>query len=191
MESQVKPLRADARRNRARVLTAAETVLARDGRDASMRQIAAEAEVGLGTIYRQFPTKEALLAAIITERTRELLADAAEAAAGTTDPGTAFFALFTRIVDHSIHKRMLFDALGDAAAEVKAAMAPTQQAMRRALAEALDRAQAGQAVRTDLELPELIELLTAGCLAAERNQWSDATRDRTLGFIFDGLRPRR
>jgi AcrR family transcriptional regulator len=67
-----RPLRADARRNRERVLAAARDVLAEQGLDAQMDQIAAAAGVGVGTVYRHFPTKEALVAALVADRWRSL-----------------------------------------------------------------------------------------------------------------------
>ena len=84
MNSEARPRRADAARNRERVLASAEAVLARDGLSASMRAIAADAGVGLGTIYRNFPTQEALYQAIIVRRTEALIAEAAELAAHRT-----------------------------------------------------------------------------------------------------------
>jgi len=72
MTEEAKPLRADARRNRARVLEAAEAVLARDGSAASIRAVAQQAGVGLGTIYRHFPTREALYEAILVDRLQRL-----------------------------------------------------------------------------------------------------------------------
>jgi AcrR family transcriptional regulator len=71
-----RPLRADARRNRASVIAAAELVLARDGMSASMREIARQAGVWLATVYRQFPTKAALYETITRDRVQRLLARA-------------------------------------------------------------------------------------------------------------------
>jgi AcrR family transcriptional regulator len=75
VSGEARPRRADAARNRERVLAAAEAVLARDGLSASMRGVAAEAGVGLGTIYRNFPTQEALYQAVRADlRMPEVLA---------------------------------------------------------------------------------------------------------------------
>jgi AcrR family transcriptional regulator len=183
----MRPLRADAQRNRARVLEAAEAVLARDGLSASMRAIAEEAGVGLGTIYRQFPNQGALYQAIIVERMERLIAEARVLVAAD-DAGSAFFDFFTRVVVISTQKKALADILADAGIDPKAGMSHVGQDMRDAIEALLTRAQRAGAVRDDVEMPELLALLAGACLAAERNQWSTELRSRTLTFLFDGLR---
>jgi AcrR family transcriptional regulator len=185
---EARPLRADAQRNRARVLEAAEAVLARDGLSASMRAVAEQAGVGLGTIYRHFPTQEALYQAIIIERTQRLIAEADTLAVGE-DPGAAFFGYFDRIVETSTQKKALADVLADAGIDPKDGMSHLAGDMRNAVKSLLTRAQRAGAVRRDLHMPELMALLAATCMAAERNQWSPELRTRTLAFVFDGLRP--
>src|SRR3954454_9994861 len=75
-----RPLRADARRNRERVLTAAREVFAEHGREAQMDDVARRAAVGVGTVYRHFPTKEALIDALVAEAFERLLGVAKEQA---------------------------------------------------------------------------------------------------------------
>jgi AcrR family transcriptional regulator len=183
-----KPLRADAQRNRARVLEAAETVLARDGRSASMRTIAEHAGVGLGTIYRQFPSQEALYQAIIVERMQRLIAEAHDLLTAP-DPGPAFFGFFTRVVETSIQQKVLADVLADAGIDPKAGAPQIGRDLRSATEALLTRAQRAGALREDLHTPELWALLTAACLAAEHNQWDHQLRTRTLAIMFDGMRP--
>jgi AcrR family transcriptional regulator len=181
-------MRADAQRNRVRVLEAAEEVLAAEGLSASMRTIAERAGVGLGTIYRHFPTQEALYQAIIVERMQRLV-DEASTLLTAPDPGVSFFTFFTRIVESATRKKALADALADAGIDPKAGMADISRGMRHAVEGLLSRAQHAGAVRQDLQMPELLALLAAASLAAERNQWSDELRDRALTIMFDGLRP--
>jgi AcrR family transcriptional regulator len=188
MSSENRPRRADAERNRERVLASAEAVLARDGLSASMRAIAAHAGVGLGTIYRNFPTQEALYQAIIVRRTEALIAEAAGLAAAP-DPGQAFFGYFTRIVEHATRVKAMTDLLAEAGIDPKSGMADVGRDMRHAVQVLLARAQHAGQVRPDLELPELMALLAATCLAAEHSQWDARLRTRTLAIVFDGMRP--
>ncbi|MBO2454384.1 TetR/AcrR family transcriptional regulator [Actinomadura barringtoniae] len=84
-----RPLRADARRNRERIMASAGVLFARRGREAQMEEIAAHAGLGIGTLYRHFPTKQDLLTAMVRERFRGM-ADIARRAAEISDPGEAF-----------------------------------------------------------------------------------------------------
>lgn len=177
-------MRADARRNRARVLEAAEVVLARDGLSASMREIAALAGVGVGTIYRQFPAKEDLYRAIVVDRMRRL-AERADELASASDPGAAFFEYFTTIVEDSTVKKVFVDALTAAGIDAKAGTPD----IRGSIETLLVRAQEAGAVRRDVGMAELLALLSATCLAAQHNGWDEGLRTRTLAIVFDGLRP--
>lgn len=188
VDSEARPQRADAARNRERVLASAEAVLARDGLSASMRAIAADAGVGLGTIYRNFPTQEALYQAIIVRRTKALIGGAADLA-GAPDPGQAFFGYFTRVVEHAMRTKAIADLLARAGIDPKSGMAGIGDDMRHAVGALLARAQQAGAVRPDLRLPELMAILTAACLAAEHSQWDAQLRARTLAIMFDGMRP--
>ncbi|MFC9399222.1 TetR/AcrR family transcriptional regulator [Streptomyces sp. NPDC057027] len=188
MTEEAKPLRADARRNRARVLEAAEAVLARDGVAASMRAVAQEAGVGLGTIYRHFPTRETLYEAILVARMERLI-EHTPALREAEDAGAAFFGFFTDIVDNATRMRALADVLADAGIDAKAGLSEVGSAVRSAIETLLIRAQQEGAVREDLRMPELLTLLGAVCMAAERQQWEPELRDRTLGVVFDGCRP--
>jgi AcrR family transcriptional regulator len=190
MSDQARPLRADAERNRERVLASAEVVLARDGLSASMRAIAARAGVGLGTIYRNFPTQEALYQAIIVRRTNALIAEAAEPSRAE-DPGEAFFGYFTRIVEHAMRMKAMADVLAEAGIDPKSGMGDVRRDMRHAVQALLERAQQADAIRPDLRMPELMALLAATCMAAERSQWNTQLRARTLAIVFDGMRPQR
>jgi AcrR family transcriptional regulator len=187
MNGEARPQRADAARNRERVLASAETVLARDGLSASMRAIAAEAGVGLGTIYRNFPTQEALYQAIIVRRTEALIAEAGERA-DALDPGQAFFGYFTSVVEHAMRTKAMADLLTRAGIDPKSGMAEVGRDMRQAVEVLLERAQLAGAVRADLRMPELMALLTAACLAAEHSQWDTQLRTKALAIVFDGMR---
>jgi AcrR family transcriptional regulator len=183
-----RPRRVDAERNKERVLSSAEAVLARDGLSASMRAIAAEAGVGLGTIYRNFPTQEALYQAIIIRRMKALIEEAASLSAAQ-DPGQAFFGYFSAVVEHAMRTKAIADLLATAGIDPKSGMADVSRDMRQAVEALLARAQRAGAVRPDLRMPELMALLAAACLAAEHNQWDTRLRTSTLAIVFDGMRP--
>jgi AcrR family transcriptional regulator len=182
-----KPLRADARRNRALVLETAEAVFTAKGIAASTEEIARQAGVGIGTVFRHFPTKEALLEAIIVGRLRRL-ADEAESLSTADDPGAALFAFFTRAVDQSSTKIAFVDALASSGVDVDDAIAEVGHDLRQAMGRLLSRAQRAGAVRDDVGVNELIALLAGTSRAAEFAGWDRDTTARTLAVVFDGLR---
>jgi AcrR family transcriptional regulator len=182
-----KPLRADARRNRALVLETAEAVFAAKGISASTEEIARRAGVGVGTVFRHFPTKEALLEAIIIGRLRRLAGEA-DSLAAADDPGAAFFAFFTQAVGQSATKIAFVDALAGAGVDVDNAISQVGQDLHRALDRLLARAQHAGAVRDDVGVTEVIALLAGISRAAEQAAWDDTTTTRTLTIVFDGLR---
>jgi AcrR family transcriptional regulator len=182
-----RPLRADALRNRAKVLEAAETVFAARGTSASTEEVAREAGVGIGTVFRHFPTKEALLEAVFVAQLRRLAGEA-EALASAEDPGEAFFAFFARVVGHAATKNAFSAALTEAGIDVQETAAETGQELKRALAALLGRAQEAGAVRGDVGLAEVMTLLVGASQAAERVGGDHAVRDRALSVVFDGLR---
>src|SRR5689334_9020112 len=115
--------RADALRNRAKLLEAAEAVFAARGPAASTEEIATAAGVGAGTLFRHFPTKEALLEAIVIGRLRNLV-DQAAALTSDPDPGRAFFVFFERMVEHASKKKAFTEALSGAGVDVKSVVEP-------------------------------------------------------------------
>jgi AcrR family transcriptional regulator len=181
-----RPLRADARRNRAALLNAAADVFATKGVTAATEEVARAAGVGIGTLFRHFPTKEALLEAVYRARLRSL-ADEARALATADDPGEALIGFFRDTVATSGPKLALTDALAAAGIELRPADVAEARALGDALRVLLVRAQKTEAVRADLGLRELIALLV-GASSAVRFADNDAVRARTIEVIMDGLR---
>jgi AcrR family transcriptional regulator len=181
--------RADARRNRARVLAAAEEIFTTVGPGASTEEIARLAGVGVGTVFRHFPTKEALLEAVYVERFRQLTAEAA-ALASHDDPGAAFFTFFTSAVNQSARKSALATALADAGVDIKGMQTAVAIDLRHALQGLLLRAQAAGAVRADIGVADLIALLVGASRAIEQGGQDQTVQRRTLDVICDGMRPR-
>src|SRR3954471_9683973 len=104
--------RADAVRNRQRVLSAARAAFAEQGPAVSLDDVARRAGVGAGTVHRHFPTKDALFAAVIADRLREL-AGVARSLAGDAQPGRAFFDFFHRMAAEAAQNLALTAALTD------------------------------------------------------------------------------
>ena len=173
-------LRADAARNREKVLRAAREAFAESGYGVPLDEIAARAGVGPGTVYRHFPAKEALFEAVVAARLEDLVADA-QARAGADDAGAAFFGYLGRIAEESAAKRDLPDAISVAGA------------LREDLFAALDlllrRAQQDGAVRAGIGTSDLIVLLK-GMFAGLAGSSDPALHERVFAVLADGLRPR-
>lgn len=178
--------RLDAQRNRARVLQVAQAVFARAGASATMAQIARAAELGVGTLYRHFPTKEALLESIVRERLAQVIADAAALEQGR-DPGAALRAFLERLIDESEARKHLGDALSSAQFDWNRARGTLD--VRETLAHFLSRAQRAKHVRRDVTADEVLALLSGHLVAIERFAQQPASRARLLQVLHDGLRP--
>ena len=178
-----RPLRADAQRNRAKILRAARDAFAASGYGVPLDDIAALADVGPGTVYRHFPTKEALFEAVVTARVEDLAGDA-RARADAADPGQAFFAFLGRVAQEAAVKRDLPDAI-----EIAGAL---QDNLYAALDVLLHRAQQAGAVRGDISTSELIVLLKGLIRSIQDESAADAgprLGDRLFAVVTDGLRP--
>ncbi|MCU7730823.1 TetR/AcrR family transcriptional regulator [Actinoplanes sp. KI2] len=170
------------------MLQAAEAVLDEQGLSARMDEIAHRAGVGVGTVYRHFATKEALYQAIVTGRV-DLLLDQATRLKTTATPETAFFTFFAEIVADAARKRALTGALHSAGIDIKAQQTDQQARMRTAITDLLHNAQRANAVRPDVDLPEILALLRGATMAAETGDYPGPTLDRSVAVLFDGLRP--
>jgi AcrR family transcriptional regulator len=180
-----KPLRADARRNRAKVLAAARVVFAKQGRDAQMDDVAREADVGVGTVYRHFPTKEALLQAL-SDETFDVVAAHARKMLELDDPWEAFLSILWFGAEKTASDR--------AFSEIMAAQAdtphrcPGQQDLIVTVGELMRRCQEAGKMRPDVVFDD-IPLVMCGIGSASHmpHPCSDAWR-RHLGIVLDGLR---
>ncbi|MEV6829230.1 TetR/AcrR family transcriptional regulator [Amycolatopsis sp. NPDC051102] len=174
-------MRADARRNRAKVLAAAEEAFALDGLAVPLDDIARLAGVGAGTVYRHFPSKEALFQAVVLDRIQQF-AEEARALATADEPGAVFFDYFVRVIRQASLNRAICDALAESSGHAFKAGAGDE--FRAAFAELLARAQAAGAVRADIDGDDLRALIV-GCLAVER--YAPGT-EHLLRVVLDGLR---
>lgn len=179
-------LRADAQRNRARILEAAEAVFAAKGPSASTEEIAQRAGVGIGTVFRHFPTKESLLKAIMHELAARL-AEETRTLVAQGDPATALFTFFTHMVEQAAEKKTVVDLLAEAGIAVT--VATPVLALREAVEVLVGKAQQAGTVRADVRVPEVMALLIGLCQASLQTRWEADLRARTLAIVFAGLGP--
>jgi AcrR family transcriptional regulator len=179
-------LRADAERNRRRLLGVAQQVFATQGLAVPIDEIARKAGLGVGTLYRHFPTKEALFEAIVVGRMMDLV-EAARAGADSPQAGEAFFAFLTRMVDEGAAKRDFLAALGASGVDLQR-IAALKLRMKRAVAVLLENAQRAGAVRRDVTVVDVLTLVMGAMGAAERHAAGRPERARLLAIIFDGLK---
>lgn len=185
-----KPLRADAQRNRARVLHVAEEVFAAEGAAASTEVIAKRAGVGIATVFRHFPTKEDLVEAVFVEHLRRL-ATAATALAESGEPGTAFFEFFRQVVGGSATKNALVGALEAVGLDARDTASSTRGELRQAVATLLADAQQVGAVRVDVDTAQVFALMVGASRAVEHAARFDVASERTIAVVLDGLRPQK
>jgi len=179
--------RVDARTNRSRILAVAEEVFGAGGETASTEEVARRAGVGIATVFRHFPTKAALLEAVLVERF-ERLTRRAEELLDAPDAGRAFFDFFAHMVADAATKIMIADALTEESEDASRATHAANN-LRRAVGALLERAQRAGAVRDDVELPEVYALLIGASRAAALAVFEPEVQARALAIIFTGLAP--
>jgi AcrR family transcriptional regulator len=179
-------LRRDAQANRDRILEAARACFATDGVDVPVEAIAQRAGVGMGTLYRRFPTKNDLVEAVV-EDSLEAFVAAAEAGLAEDDPWTGFTAFVERVLELHAENRALREML--AGATHGAARERMRRRVRPLTRELIRRAQEDGSLRADFAPEDMpLVFLTGGrVLEAARGLAPDLWR-RYLGLLFDGLR---
>jgi AcrR family transcriptional regulator len=181
-------MRADAVKNRQRILEAAEEIFASEGVSVPIDTVAERACVGVGTLYRHFPTKEALFEAIVMARLDYLLEEA-KASAGADEPGPALFRFLGEFAQHASAKHDLFDALSSAGIDIKSNCAGMIDDMKTGIDVLLQRAVSAGAVRGDVSTDEMIGLVVGVCQAAGgRSDDDEARRQRLVEIVCDGLK---
>jgi AcrR family transcriptional regulator len=189
MDAPARPLRADAARNRTRVLDAARTAFAESGLDVGVEEIARRAGVGKGTLYRRFPTKEALVRAIFDDLLVELEALSA-AAKAEPDPERAFARFLSAAADMQASNQGFFDVVAQ-----RFGATLTAEQLTRVLAAVggpMRRAQAAGAVRGDLvaeDVQMMLRMVGATTRPAPDGSPMDERWARYLGLLLDAVRP--
>jgi len=181
-ESVERVLRADARRNRKRVLDAARRCMAREGLDAQIEEIARTAGVGIGTVYRHFPTKEHLVEALATARF-ERLAELAREALERDEPWAGFEQFMRTSAAIQSDDRALSEVL-TSRPETMARAAESVDILG-LVSELMGRGQAAGVIRADAD-PRDVPMLMCALAGAHRNPYTHP--ERYIGIVLDGLR---
>jgi AcrR family transcriptional regulator len=179
-----RPMRADARRNYERLLTEARSAFLERGADAPLEDIARQAGVGIGTLYRHFPTRLALQEAVYREQV-EFLAARAYEMAETLPPGEALTGWMQSFAEYATTKRGLMQTLKAVIDKHSELFARCHDEIRGAAGLVLVRAQQAGAVRSDVTVSDLLKLTHALSVATEHAPQDTA---RLLSFLLDGLR---
>ncbi|MGY5053264.1 TetR/AcrR family transcriptional regulator [Streptomyces sp. 900105755] len=177
-----RPHRKDAARNYDALVTAAREAFAERGADVSLEDVARRAGVGIGTLYRNFPTRRDLFESVYADEVNALCRAAVELA--RLEPWEALRAWLDRFTGYMVTKRAVREALNDESEIFQAC----RESMYAAGGPLLERAQKAGVVRTDMEIGDLLRMVS-GITATAFDD--DAQRDRVLGIALDGVRTGR
>jgi AcrR family transcriptional regulator len=177
-------LRVDARRNRDRLLTEAATVFATRG----VEEIARLADVGIGTLYRHFPTRDALIEAVYRHEV-ELLGQAADELLAEQSAVVALELWLQRFVDYVAAKRGMADALRSIVGADSELFAQSHRQMDEAVNRLVDAAVAAGSIRSDVEPMDLLRAVSGICMATVHEDWR-ARAERLVALLMDGMRYR-
>ena len=185
---ETRPLRADARRNRERVLVAARRVLAEQGYDAQMTDVARKAGVGVGTVYRHFPDKTALIEALVAERFTQFAALGREALAAG-DPWTGLREWLLRCGEIQAEDKMICDFLTEAIGGERVGAIADEVGLAQVTEEVIEHAKDAGVLRPAV-VPQDVPTMMCGVGAIARSESVHDGRSwrRHLEFMLDGMR---
>lgn len=182
-----RPLRADAQRNRDRILAAAVRVFTEEGLDAHFERIAREAGVGTGTLYRNFPTREILIEAAYRNEVARLC-DAAPDLLATMPPREALRAWMGRFIDYATAKLGMADALRAVVASGGDPYGHSRDLIQTALSTLMEAGTSAGVLRSDIHPTDLFAALAGIALTSAKPEQRDQA-ERLLDLTLDGLRP--
>ncbi len=184
-----RPMRADAQRNYQRLLSAAVAAFIEHGADdVSLEEIARRAGVGIGTLYRHFPTRQALLEAVYRDQVEALRARADELA-GSSAPLDALAEWLRALAAFSSTKHSLTSALLATLGKDSDLLSICSKVICEAADDLLGRAKQAGEVRADADAMDLIRLVHAVNIATQRQPTDPGQAERLLRIVLDGLRP--
>jgi AcrR family transcriptional regulator len=182
-----KTMRADARVNREKLLRAAGERFAMEGSDVALEAIARTADVGIGTLYRHFPTREALIEAVYRNEVDQLCSSPA-ALLSELPADEALAEWMERFVAYATTKRGLLGALKSLAASQSDLFATTRERLLAAIGELLEAGIAARRIRPDVDAEDVYTAMSAvWTIAGEGEPWAAQAR-RVLRLLMDGLR---
>ncbi|GAB3744491.1 TetR/AcrR family transcriptional regulator [Amycolatopsis oliviviridis] len=184
-----RPLRADARRNRERITQGARELFARRGREVQMDEIAEYCGLGIGTLYRHFPNKEALLTALVRERF-EGMAELARVADKLADPQEAFEEMLRTYLEAADGDAIFQLALMGSTDFDWEAIEEEKHVYAEILARIIERAAQAGAVRADFGLDDFRMLVSSIMATMYFSRGEPANWRRHLDLVLDGVRPR-
>jgi AcrR family transcriptional regulator len=181
-----RPQRSDARRNRERLLAAAAQAFQESGPEASLEDVARRAEVGIGTLYRHFPTRDALLEAVFRHNVEQLCASGDELLA-TLPPDQALAEWMRRFVAYVAGKRGLAVHLKSVVSADSDLFASSHARINETVSRLVEAASTKGNIRSDVDAADLLRALSGVCLAADHPGWQEQAC-RISGLLMDGLR---
>jgi AcrR family transcriptional regulator len=183
---QTRKPRADSARNRQLLMDAAKAGFAEVGLNVSLEEIARRAGVGIGTLYRHFPSREAVVEAVY-RREVEHLAEAVPQLLETSPAGEALHKWMHLFVDYIATKRLIAPSLGAAAGRTSTLYASSAELITRAISTLVKRAVASGDVRKDIDPPDLLRALVGVSYGNPDAGWEASAR-RLIDILMDGLR---
>ena len=183
---QPKPLRADAQRNRARLLDAARAAFASGKEPVTLEQIARDCGVGIGTLYRHFPTREALVEALYRKELADLCASAGDLLAAGA-PDVALRAWMDRFADYVTAKQEMAEALRAVFASGSMTVSEARRKLTAALQTILDAGVAAGTLRADVRAEDVVASIV-GMFAATSRAGGNEQLGRMLDLLMDAVR---
>lgn len=181
--------RADAQRNRDGLLEAAKAAFAEVGPEASLEEIARRADVGIGTLYRHFPTRDAIVEAVYRREVQQL-ADAAPRLVDALTPAEALRAWMRVFIDYIAAKKVIAPALKSLVGGGSALYADSSARINGAIALLVERARASGDIRPDADSADLLRALIGFAYVNSAPDWEESAL-RLIDLLIDGLRSKR
>jgi AcrR family transcriptional regulator len=186
-EAEGRKPRADGLRNRERLIDVAKLAFAEIGPNVSLEEIARRAEVGIGTLYRHFPTRDDIIAAVYRREVTQL-ADAAKRLLETRPAGEALHEWLRLFVDYIATKKVIAPALASMAGGTSALYESSIELMKGAIADLVEKAIAAGDIRPDVEPFDLVQALGSFAMGVSTSPGWETRTLRLIDILMDGLR---